>query len=315
VLGVATSNLNAGLFAFTGNPITGQVEDQKASYLGAAMACTAPAAAAPGQLELFGSSWPLGSVVAGISTMDILCSPSPALGQPGALLVDCGGPFGADPSGRVTGGIASSNTIDNPNNAVPGAPTGSIWTTYVFSPPGVSPPPPVGGHPPPTPAPSAGLDFYVFRTSADNVSSTSSNCAGASAGAVVGARSSVLHPVSPNLADGRLPQNLGPAVGTLTVCFTSSGGISRTATAHIDVSAGGTTTQIDACGTCRESSTPASAGVRAQACDLPIDNARTSQPGGISGGLVTSLGLVRADNPLVALNSHIWTLALFVRHT
>lgn len=317
VRNATASDLNAALFAFSGDGVTGHVENQKASYLSAAIACTAPVvnpdllAPDPDLLEIFGMAWPPPSVIAGLSTFDARCSPAPALGQPGALLVSCRGPFGPDPSGRVVGGVATSNTISNPRNAVPGAPTGSIWTTYVVAQRGVRLPPPGGGTPPPTPDPNPGLDFYVFRTSKDATAPSSPDCPGSPPGTVVGARRSALHATAPSHVDGQLPPRLGSRAGALTVCFTSSRPSRRTAVASIELSHRGRAIRLDASGDCADFPTPAGASLSQQACNLRVDPSPEQLVGGIRGGLLTSNGLVNAGNALTAANSHVWTLALF----
>jgi hypothetical protein len=137
------SPLNAGLFGFTGDA-HGRIVDQKASYLGPAIACTSPSPT-PGLLELFGTTWPPGSPIAGLTSFTSQCAPSPAP-TPGVLLVNCRGSLGPDAASRVAGGFVASNTVSNPRN-LPGAPTGSLWTTYVLRDGGKPLAAPAGGVP------------------------------------------------------------------------------------------------------------------------------------------------------------------------
>jgi hypothetical protein len=311
------SDLNAGLFAFTGDPSTGYVDNQKASYLGPAIACTAPIVGPdltqpdPDLLEIFGVIWRPPATLAGLSTFDAPCSPAPAVAQPGVLLVNCRGPFGPDPSGRVLGGVATSNSISNPHNAVPGAPTGSIWTTYVVTKRGARLPPPTGGEPPSTPTPSPGLDFYVFRASKGDVAGGSPTCPSSPTATVVGARRSNLYATAPRLSDGRVPDERGRRSGALTVCFTSAASGRRSAVARIELSERGQHLRLDLSGDCADLATPAGASLRQQACNLRVMPSPDQLSSGIKGGLLTSNGLVKAKAPLVAADSHVWTLALF----
>jgi hypothetical protein len=316
--GAGASDLNAGLFAFTTSASTGQVENQKASYLGPGIACTAPVSSPnpsqtdPDLLEIFGVIWPPPSTLAGLSTFDAPCSPSPALTQPGVLLVNCRGSFGPGAGGRVIGGFATSNSVSNPHNAVPGAPTGSIWTTYVVAKHGTRLPPPPGGTPPATPAPSPGLDFYVFRASTGAVAAGSPDCPSSPTAPIVAARRSDLYATAPRLSDGRLPEQVaGSPSGALTVCFTSAGSGRSAAVARIELSTAGHDLSLDLSGDCAEYATPAGATLRQQACNLRVMQSAAQMSSGIKGGLLTSNGLVRAGDPIAAADSPVCTLALF----
>jgi hypothetical protein len=316
VRSTTASELNAALFAFTGDESTGRVEDQKASYLGPAIACAAPIVGPdltqpdPDLLEIFGVIWPPPATLAGLSTFDAPCSPAPAVAQPGVLLVNCRGPFGPDPSGRVLGGVATSNSISNPRR-VPGAPTGSIWTTYVVTKRGAHLPPPTGGEPPSTPTPSPGLDFYVFRASKGDVAGGSPTCPSSPTATVVGARRSNLYATAPRLSDGRVPDRRGGRSGALTVCFTSAASGRRSAVARIELSERGQHLRLDLSGDCADLATPAGDSLRQQGCNLRVMPSPDQLASGIRGGLLTSNGLVKAEDPLVAADSHVWTLALF----
>jgi hypothetical protein len=296
------SPLNAGLFGFTGDA-HGRIVDQKASYLGAATACTSPSPT-PGLLELFGTTWPPGSPIAGLTSFTSQCAPSPAP-TPGVLLVNCRASLGPDAASRVAGGFVASNTVSNPRN-LPGAPTGSLWTTYVLRDGGIPLAAPAGGVPVATPAPSPGLDFYVFRTMRDRTATRTDCTAGD-----VSTRSSALYATAPQLADGELPQGLGPQQGSLVICFTGAGAASRPAAGHIELTRGGTTLQLAVSGDCAEYATPVKSELRQQACSLRITPTADQLAAGIRGGLLTSIGLVEADEPLEPANSHIWSLALW----
>lgn len=322
VRGAAAIKLNAAMFGFASDP-TGQVIDQKAGYLGPIYACVAPTPALAPELTAGSGTEP----VLGLDLLDIFMFASPTrvgvyqddgpcsmlaprfvLDQAGSLAGNCKVPLRGDPSGRIAGGLATSNSVLNVKNLVPGAPTGSIWTTYVVPKKGqVLPPPAPPGPAPATPAPSPGLEFYVFRTFQTTVAKPAS-CPGSLLAAGLGARSSVLSATAPRPSDGELVP--GPLVhsGGLTLCLSGASAGSQQATAQLEVTRGGRLVHIAAAGDCRELPTPAGPSLRQQACDLEVQS--SSDPA-VHGGLLTSNGLVPANAPLTTANSHIWTVSLF----
>jgi hypothetical protein len=81
--------------------------------------------------------------------------------------------------------------------------------------------------------------------------------------------------------------------------------------ARIELSERGQHLRLDLSGDCADLATPAGDSLRQQGCNLRVMPSPDQLASGIRGGLLTSNGLVKAEDPLVAADSHVWTLALF----
>lgn len=298
----AVIRLNAGLFGFRVDPLTGRLVDQAASVLGPGFICGAPVLGRDDVVEAYAYATLPG---AGKGEATGTCGLQPAIGQPGALHFTCHlGLRPDDPTG-VVGGLLSSNSIVNPGNLVPGSPTGSVWTAYIVRRSGApaASAPPASAQKPPGDVP--GADFYLTRAFDSQTPSAAPAC-GASTAAI---RTATLRSVQPDPATGAIPDGARyVTVGSLTVCYAAAGGGRRSATVEVRLGPASDPLVISAQGDCRDQPSPAGADVNLQSCALTVP---ASLRDGVRGGMVTSSGLVPAGEPAGAANAAVWTISLF----
>lgn len=299
---LARVRLNARLFGFRVDPLTSRLVDQAASVLGPGFICGAPVAGRDDVFEAYAYAALPG---AGTGEATGTCGVQPAIGQPGADYFTCRLALRPDPTTGAAGGLLTSNSIVNPGNAVPGTPTGSVWTAYVVGRPGAaSPTPPQEpGQAPEGDVP--GADFYVMRAFETGTPPSSPVCGPATATI----RTATLSSVEPDIASGLIPEDARYVpVGALTVCYGGTDGHRRPATAAVQLGAPSDPLTVTAQGECRETATPAGDRLRQQSCSLavPVDLGE-----GVRGGMITSNGLVSAEEPTASVNAAVWTISIF----
>lgn len=262
---------------------SGLATDESAAFLGAGYICGAPAAN-PDLTEVFA----IADVPAGRATMHGPCRVSPLQLVRAAPFLGCR--LTVDRVPRVSaGGHAVSNTV-----------AGSIFVGYLVHDP---------KRPLPYIAPPAepswqtlpnDPDFYLWRTFNARTSGSSTDCLPSS----TGVSSAALSATQPNLRTGILnrAEPLRKA-GKVTVCHTRSGKV----TAVAEIQRAGSTVQLRALGDCRTEPTRAGRRLLMQTCVLDVAWADSPL---FRAGQLTSIGLVRAADPRVAANSHIWSLGI-----
>ncbi len=294
------TRLNALLFAYGANDSTGRIDDQTKSLLGPGFLCAVPNVAANDTLDAYAYS-----TLPGPGTVEAAggCNLAPVVITNLPLLLNCQMQIRSNAAG-VTGGLITSNSLVNTLNRSDTAPTGSVWTAHVLGnapnpAPGTNPTPPNIG--PETP----GLDFFTFRTRDEVVTATSPTCGQLGVSKEIAVRTANFAVAEPDPVSGQVPEAVGPPVGKLTVCYLykSNEGYGVATLATLKTAAG--TFEIKTRGECKSKSTPASALLLVQACNLPVGSGSTK------GGLVTSNGLIEQGKPASAANSAVWTYALF----
>lgn len=298
---LAAIRLNALLFSFRTDAATGALTDQTARVLGPGFICGGPGIAGPDvfsayayvQLPGIGAPDSSGSCTIGPSQLGL-----------GPLLLGCRLILPAQPEIGLLGGIATSNSVLNPGNAIPGAPTGSVWSAYVIRKPGS---PPVAAGPVPDQSlveeDIPGVEFYVARSVRDRAS-------GSSAGCIAGtdsARTAQLRSVQPRVRSALIPKRAKlRAIGRLTLCFRDPDSGRTRALVNLRGDGAGPTV-VRAAGQCRSLETAAGPNLRQQTCTLPLS---ADPAAGIRGGMLTGSGLVGSGPRALPRNSAVWTLSL-----
>lgn len=252
---------------------TGLAVDEDASFAGGGYICGAPGVS-PDLTEVFA----IADVPAGRATMHGPCQVSLLQWLRAAPFLGCRLAIDPMPGVSAVGGHAVSNTV-----------AGSIFVGYLVRDP--AKPLPYAA-PPAEPAwqelPND-PDFYLWRTF------------DATAGACPEAALSATHPDLQSTALD--PRERVRKTGELTLCHLGAG----KAQATVTFQRAGTTANLTASGDCRTEPTPAGPQLRVQTCVLDVVWADSPL---FRAGQLTSIGLVRADNPQLAANSHIWTLGV-----
>lgn len=297
------TRLNALLFSYESNPATGRIENQTAGLLGPGFICAVPSGRKKGDdVDAYAySSLPGPGLVEATGP----CGLAPVVVNNLPLILNCALQVRPDAAKGIAGGLITSNSLVNTINRTASAPTGSVWTAHVVGSAANS-----GGAlgvvPPGTKPETPGLDFFVARTRNETTPASSSECRRAGlAAAPLAIRRTDLAVAQPDPISGHVPDVPGPSVAAMTVCYAYVSNLGYRAFAVADLKTASGTFSVRASGDCRSVPSPAGAGVRAQSCSLVV------RSGAAKGGLITSNGLIEAGNPASAVNSAIWTFALF----
>jgi hypothetical protein len=295
------TRLNALLFSFDSNPLTGRLTDQTKNLLGPGFICAVPGTNGNDTDAYAYSSLP----GPGLVEANGPCGIAPVVVNNLPIILNCNLQVKPDPAKGITGGLITSNSLVNTINRTSSAPTGSVWTAHV-----VGSAANTGGSPgtiPPSIKPETpGLDFFVTRTRDETTSATSTECLRAGlSGKPVAVRTTNLAAAQPDPNSGHVPDTPGATVGKLTVCYAFADNAGYKAFAVADLKTATGTFAVRADGDCRTVSTVSGAGLRGQACSLTVAS------GPAKGGLITSNGLIEAGKPASAATSAIWTFALF----
>jgi hypothetical protein len=273
---------NAVQFAPKVQRASGLATDESVAFLGTGYICGAPAANQD-LTEVFA----IADVPAGRATMHGPCRVSPLQLVRAAPFLGCR--LTVDPIPRISvGGHAVSNTV-----------AGSIFVGYLVRDPKrplpyTAPPAEPSWQPLPNDP-----DFYLWRTFNARTGPSTDCLPGGT-----GASSAALSATQPDLRTGMLdPDEPLRKAGKVTLCHTRSGKV----TAVVEIQRAGRTVQLQALGDCRTEPTRAGRHLLMQTCVLDVAWADSPL---FRAGQLTSIGLVRADNPQVAANSHIWTLGI-----
>jgi hypothetical protein len=131
--------LDAELFSFAVDPANGLVDDTRDHLVrvGPGFLCLAPS---PDGLRLDSYGFAVLEGLAAPLELEFAgpCDLAPVPAQPGAAFFNCKLDVLPDLTRGILGGFATSNSIVNPKNLVPGNPTGSVWTVYVIEVPDAS---------------------------------------------------------------------------------------------------------------------------------------------------------------------------------
>lgn len=272
---------------------SGLAVDELASYVGPSYICAAPDLTSSDLSEAYADA----KLPFGFAAGSGPCTPS-LRGVIGlAPFLGCRLAMGPVPSVGSPGGYAISNTV-----------SGSIFMGFVAR----DPSQPLPYTPPPSKPPHNTLpndpDFYLWRTADQQNATTFPDCARAGALLPSGAQQAALSPTQPDLTNGVLdPDEAINRVGRVTVCFLGGNAERRTAVALVRFPRAGRTVIANASGDCRTAPLAGRTDLRVQTCRLSVlftDSTLTRA------GQLISIGLVRADNPLVAANSHVWSLGI-----
>lgn len=296
------SRLNARLFAYEANPSTGLITNQTKSLLGPGFICAVPQAIGADPIKAYAySSLPGPGLVEAAGGCDLSNVAAP--GNP--LILACRLGVRAKASAGVQGGLITSNSLVNLLDRSETAPTGSVWTAQIVG-PAVNPGGDPGPVPPGTQPETPGLDFFTVRTRNEEVLTDAARCDDVHVPNPTSVRRADLVAAQPDPVTGKVPEpGSSPSVGTVTICFQHkvTGGIRAAIVADLD--SGERPITVLARGDCKETSTVAGTGLRAQGCALQLYR------GDARAGLVTSNGLIQTGAPAKAADSGTWTFALF----
>lgn len=297
----AVVRLNAFLYSFEVAPRSGLLTDQIAEGLGPGFICGAPT---PGSTDPFEAFAFTGLPGLGEGDAAGRCAIQPVLAQPGNSYFNCRLGLIADRAIGLRGGLVTSNSIVNPGELVPGAPTGSVWTARPVVARDAPKPPPVDRTPPGAVEDPPGISFRVARSAAER-RLPAGEC---EAPADRVGRDIRLRSTRVGIETGRVPDRYrGEPIGSVRLCLGAPAPGGRRASAIVRIGRRGERTTVTASGTCssrRPSHNPRSA---QQGCGLNVD---PDAGAAINGGLLTSNRAVRRGAPARGTDRGVFTLSL-----
>lgn len=272
---------------------TGLAVDEKAKFLGPAYIC-GKAGLTPDLVENYAHLL----LPSSRADADGTCAPSLPSFVRAATFLSCRMDVDPMPALGSPGGFAASNTI-----------SGSIFIAFIERDPSKPvPKKPALPERPMTETPN-NPDFYLWRAMSATTVPMSTACQSAGALMPGPARTSTLSATQPDLATGALnPKELLTKTADVTLCFTGGSGSTHYAAAIAKIKRAGKTVTVTTFGECRDSAMPSGRkDLLMQSCALSVLWADSPL---FRAGQLTSNGLVRADNPTVAANSHVWSLGM-----
>ena len=119
--------LDADLFAVGIDTTTGRVINENIGRIGPGFIC-ATSSGGGNRFDAYAFA-----TIGALPEVELVgpCDLVPVAAQPGAAFFNCKLLVARDTDNGIIGGFASSNSVVNPGDVVPGNPTGSLWTGYI----------------------------------------------------------------------------------------------------------------------------------------------------------------------------------------
>lgn len=271
---------------------SGMAVDEDASHVGPGYVCVAPAANPD-----FNEGFAVTELPAARADVAGSCRADLTEIIRLAPFIACRFAAGPVPSLDSPGGYTIGNSV-----------AGSIFVAYLVR----DPSQPLPHKPPATDPGHTTLpndpDFYLWRAFRSTNPPSTPDCQQAGALMPSAIRTSALSATQPDPQTAVLDRDEERVrIGRITVCFTGSEGSTHRTAALVQLPRAGKTVTARAFGECRDAPTPAGAHLLMQTCSLGVQQADSPL---FRAGQLTSIGLVRRDNPAIAHNVHVWTLGI-----